>query len=70
MRTNISEQMIDEAVKASINEMIGEITSIPYDPNMLDGIDSIDNRSINLYIQSMIMIISLMIVKKVYYAQI
>ena len=34
--------------------MIGEVTSIPYDPNMLDGIDSIDARSINLYIQSMI----------------
>ena len=34
MRTNISEQMIDEAVRASINEMIGEVTSIPYDPNI------------------------------------
>ncbi len=50
----ISEQAISRAIRSVINEMFGEASSIPYDPNMLDGIDSIDTRSINLYIQSMI----------------
>lgn len=54
MEKIISEQTISRIVRGVINEMLGEVSSIPYDPNMLDGIDSIDVRSINLYIQSMI----------------
>ena len=50
----ISEETINRAIKSAINEMLGEVMSIPYDSHMLDGIDSIDNRSINLYIKSMI----------------
>ena len=50
----ISEQTISRVIRGVINEMLGEVSSIPYDPKMLDGIDSIDVRSINLYIQSMI----------------
>ena len=54
MRKVISEQTISRVIRSVINEMLGEVSSIPYDPKMLDGIDSIDVRSINLYIQSMI----------------
>ena len=50
----ISEQTINRVIKSVINEMFDEIKAIPYDKNMLDGIDSIDTRSINLYIKSMI----------------
>ena len=54
MRRIISEQTINRIISGVINEMFSEIKTIPYDPHMLDGIDSIDVRSINLYIQSMI----------------
>jgi hypothetical protein len=50
----LTESYISGVVKGVINEMFGEAASIPYDPNMLDGIDSIDARSINLFIKSMI----------------
>ena len=50
----LTESYISRIVRGVINEMVDEVASIPYDPNMLDGIDSIDVRSINLYIKSMI----------------
>ena len=53
-RLQLTETYISNVVKGVINEMFGEAASIPYDPNMLDGIDSIDARSINLFIKSMI----------------
>lgn len=51
---NLSEEKISSIVHSVINEMFDEVTKIAYDPNMLDGIDSIDTRSINYFIQSMI----------------
>lgn len=54
MRKIISESIIDRAIKMAINEMLGEVSSIPYDPNFFDGIEKADVRSINLYIMSMI----------------
>ena len=53
-RINLSEARISNVVRGVINEMFGEATSIPYDKNMLDGIQSIDVRSINYFIQAMI----------------
>jgi len=50
---NLTENAIRNIVRSVINEMFDEST-IPYDKNFLDGIDSIDNRSINYFIQSMI----------------
>ena len=49
----LSEEHIVEMVKGVLNEIFNE-AQIPYDKNFLDGIDSIDNRSINYFIQAMI----------------
>lgn len=53
-RINLSEAYIGNVVRSVINEMFDEVKKIAYDPHMLDGIDSIDNRSINYFIQAMI----------------
>lgn len=50
---NLSEAYIGSVVRSVINEMFDE-AKIAYDPHMLDGIDSIDARSINYFIQAMI----------------
>ena len=44
-RVNLSESRISSILRGVINEMIGEAT-VAYDPHFLDGIDSIDDRSI------------------------
>ena len=49
----LSEEHIVEMVKGVLNEIFNE-AQIPYDKNFLDGIDSIDNRSINYFIKAMI----------------
>ena len=50
----LNETYISKVVRQVINEMFNEVSSIPYDEHFLDGIDSIDVRSINLFIKSMI----------------
>ena len=52
-RVNLSESRISNILRGVINEMIGEAT-VAYDPHFLDGIDSIDDRSINYFIKAMI----------------
>lgn len=52
-KTYISEQAISRALNSVLCEMFDE-ASIPYDKNYLDGIDSIDTRSINYFIKAMI----------------
>lgn len=52
-KINLTESKIANIVRGVINEMFDE-AAIPYDKHFLDGIDSIDNRSINYFIQSMI----------------
>ncbi len=52
-KVNLSESKIKNIVRDVINEMFNEV-SIPYDKNFLDGIDSIDTKSINMFIQAMI----------------
>lgn len=52
-RVNLSESRISSILRGVINEMIGEAT-VAYDPHFLDGIDSIDDRSINYFIKAMI----------------
>jgi len=52
-RINLTEERIGSIVRGVINEMFNE-AGIAYDKNFLDGIDSIDNRSINYFIQAMI----------------
>lgn len=52
-KINISEQAIKMALNTVLCEMFDE-ASIPYDKNFLDGIDSIDTRSINYFIKAMI----------------
>ena len=52
-RVNLSEARISSILRGVINEMFDE-AAISYDPNYLDGIDSIDARSINYFIQAMI----------------
>ena len=52
-KINLSEAYIGSVVRSVINEMFDE-AKIAYDPHMLDGIDSIDARSINYFIQAMI----------------
>ena len=41
-RKIISEQTINRVIRGVISEMLGEVSSIPYDKNMLDGVDSIE----------------------------
>ena len=53
-KINLSEAYIGNVVRGVINEMFTEVASISYDPHYLDGIDSIDARTINLFIKSMI----------------
>ena len=43
------QRLIEESVKTILNEI-----QIPYNKDFLNGLDSIDNRSINAFIQSMI----------------
>ena len=52
-KINLSEERISSIVNSVINEMFDE-AKIAYDKNFLDGIDSIDTRSINYFIQAMI----------------
>lgn len=52
-RVNLSETYIGNVVRSVINEMFDE-AKIAYDKKFLDGIDSIDTRSINYFIQAMI----------------
>jgi hypothetical protein len=53
-RINLTEERIGSIVRGVINEMFGEATKIAYNKNLLDGIDSIDARSINYFIRAMI----------------
>ena len=54
-KIKLSEQKLHAIIKESINRIIREsLDEMAYDPNFLDGIDSIDSRSINMFIQSMI----------------
>ena len=41
------QRLIEESVKTILNEI-----QIPYNKDFLNGLDSIDNRSINAFIQS------------------
>lgn len=52
-RINLSESRISGVIRGVINEMFDE-AKIAYDKNFLDGVDKIDNRSINYFIQAMI----------------
>ena len=52
-RINLSESKIRNVVRGVISEMFNE-AGISYDKGFLDGIDGIDNRSINYFIQAMI----------------
>ena len=52
-KINLSESYIRNVVRGVINEMFNE-AQIPYDKDFLNGIDSIDDRSINYFIKAMI----------------
>ena len=52
-KINLSESRISSVIRGVINEMFDE-AKIAYDKNFLDGIDKIDSRSINYFIQAMI----------------
>lgn len=52
-KINLSESRISGVIRGVINEMFDE-AKIAYDKNFLDGVDKIDNRSINYFIQAMI----------------
>jgi len=53
-KIKLTEERISSIIRSVINEMFDESTRIPYDKHFLDGIESIDNKSINYFIQSMI----------------